>query len=426
MDKTKAFFEHLNLPKIAEEDMQWLDRPITIKELQDTIKTLPNSKSPGIDGIPCKFYKVFAEQPSPELLKTFTAAIEGNELPPSMTEVVISVILKKGKDPQECGSYRPFSLLCCNGKLLTKLLAIRVNHIIKSIIQVGFVKGCKSSDNFRRLLHVMWNAKDLPLSAAALSPDDILVLISHPQDTIPLLLDTVKKFSEISGYKVNWSKSEVMPLSKHCQKKDFQEWRFKWIHKNMKYLGILLNPELVNMIKDNFDPLLQKIQLLFKAWDKLLISLWGRVQVIKMMVAPKLIYPLSMLPLNIPISIFKSIDKMFSEFIWAEKRARMRLARLQATVHNGGLRLPNMQLYQEAFLTAQICLLRLESNNRPLWVQIEQELNKPFNAADYLSQSSQIDNPITLHTKTIWHKIHKKEKSSAFLTAPHLSGTTLY
>lgn len=171
MDKTKAFFEHLNLPKIAEEDMQWLDRPITIKELQDTIKTLPNSKSPGIDGIPCKFYKVFAEQPAPELLKTFTAAIEGNELPPSMTEVVISVILKKGKDPQECGSYRPFSLLCCNGKLLTKLLAIRVNHIIKSIIQVGFVKGCKSSDNLRRLLHVMWNAKDLPLSAAALSLD---------------------------------------------------------------------------------------------------------------------------------------------------------------------------------------------------------------------------------------------------------------
>ncbi len=65
---------------------------------------------------------------------------------------------------------------------------------------------------------------------------------------------------------------------------------------------------------------------------------------------------------------------------------------------------------------AQICSLRLESNDRPLWVQIEQELNKPFNAADYLSQSSQTDNPIILHTKTIWHKIHKREKSSAFLT----------
>lgn len=123
----------------------------------------------------------------------------------------------------------------------------------------------------------------------------------------------------------------------------------------MKYLGIALNPGLANMIKDNFEPLLQKIQLLFKGWDKHLISLWGRVQVIKMVVAPKLIYPLSMLPLNIPSEMFKSIDKMFSEFIWAGKRARMRLGRSQATAHKGGLKLPNMQFYQEAFLMTQIC-----------------------------------------------------------------------
>lgn len=106
---------------------------------------------------------------------------------------------------------------------------------------------------------------------------------------------------------------------------------------------------------------------------------------------------------------------MFSEFTWAGKRARMRLDRLQATAHKGGLKLPNMQFYQEAFLMTHICSLRLENNNRPLRVRIE-ELNKPFNAADYLSQSCQTDNPIMLHTKTIWHKTHKRQKSSAFLT----------
>lgn len=73
-----------------------------------------------------------------------------------------------------------------------------------------------------------------------------------------------------------------------------------------------------------------------------------------------------------------------------------------------------MRFYQEAFLMAQICSLRLKSNNRPWWVEIEQELKKPFNAADYLSRSSQIDNPIMLHTKSIWHKIRKRKKSSAF------------
>ncbi len=76
------------------------------------------------------------------------------------------------------------------------------------------------------------------------------------------------------------------------------------------YLGILLNPGLINMIKDHSDPLRQKIQLLFKSWDKILISLWGHVQVIKMIIAPRLSYPICMLPLNIPASILKSIVKM--------------------------------------------------------------------------------------------------------------------
>lgn len=157
-DKVNVFFEHLNLPELSDEDMQWLDRQITAEELMCAIKSLPNGKTPGVDGIPCEFYKVFAEQLSPELLKTFEAAIEVGELQPSMNEAVITLILKKGKDTQECRCYRPISLLCCDVKLLTKLLALRVKHIIKNIIhpdQVGFVKGRKSSDNLRRLLHIM-------------------------------------------------------------------------------------------------------------------------------------------------------------------------------------------------------------------------------------------------------------------------------
>ena len=463
---------------------------------------------------------MFAEQLSTELLKTFESAIKDGELPPSMTETVITLILKKGKDPQECGSYRPISLLCCDIKLLTKIVAIRVNRIIKLIIepdQVGFVKGRKSSDNLRRLLHMMWTAKDLSSSVAALSldaekafdrvswgyltyalkrfgfgcgfrgiisliynhpismvttnglrstpfpvsrgtkqgcplspllfiialeplaeairshndikglsmgstdqklllfADDLLVILSQPEESVPSLLDLVDRFSEISGYKVNWGKSEVMPLSRHCHKEDFQKWKFQWVDKNMKYLGIFLNPGLKNMIKDNFDPLLEKIKLLFKSWDKLLISLWGRVQIIKMVITPKLLYPISMLPLNIPVSIFKSIDKMFSEFIWAGKRARMKLCRLQATTRKGGLRLPNIKLYQEAFLVAQIVSLLSESMVRPTWVDIEEEINAPFRAADYLSQNTHLDNPIMKHTKTVWHSIHQREKSCPYL-----------
>lgn len=158
LDKAKKFFEHLNLPKLSEEDMRYLERPITLEEVNKTIQSLPSGKTPGIDGIPSEFYKRFAEDLGPEMLKTFSSAIDMGQLPPSMTESIITLILKKGKVPLECGSYRPISLLCCDEKLFTKVCAIRINNVITSIIhpdQVGFVKGTTSSDSLRRLLHLI-------------------------------------------------------------------------------------------------------------------------------------------------------------------------------------------------------------------------------------------------------------------------------
>ena len=179
MDINKAtFFEYLNLPKLSEENMMDLEHPITLEELNNTIKLLPNGKTPGIDGMPRKFYKKFAEELIPEFLKTFDAATDIGQIPPSMTESIITLILKKGKDPLECGRYWPISLLCCDGKLFTKLFTMRINNVIMTIIhpdQVGFVKGRTSSDS---LLHLICKAKDLdsPIAVLSLDAEKVIVL----------------------------------------------------------------------------------------------------------------------------------------------------------------------------------------------------------------------------------------------------------
>ena len=95
---------------------------------------------------------------------------------------------------------------------------------------------------------------------------------------MPLMLDLANSFSDISGHKKNWAKSEVMPLSKYCYRSHFKNWKFQWVPKNLKYLGILLNPGLENMIYGHLSPVLNEIQLLLKGRDKLQISLWGRTK----------------------------------------------------------------------------------------------------------------------------------------------------
>lgn len=91
-----------------------------MEELVNTINISPNGKTPGFDGIPNEFYKKITSKLGTEILKTFNLATESHRLPRSMKESLITLIPKKGKDPLECSSYRPISLLCGDAKYLQK------------------------------------------------------------------------------------------------------------------------------------------------------------------------------------------------------------------------------------------------------------------------------------------------------------------
>ena len=56
------FLENYNLPKLNEEGVESLNRPITISEIEAVIKKLLAHKSPGPDGFTGEFYKTFNEE----------------------------------------------------------------------------------------------------------------------------------------------------------------------------------------------------------------------------------------------------------------------------------------------------------------------------------------------------------------------------
>lgn len=57
-----ASLEHHKLPKLEQEEIENLKRPITRKEIEAVITNLLQHKSPGPDGFSGEFYQRFKEE----------------------------------------------------------------------------------------------------------------------------------------------------------------------------------------------------------------------------------------------------------------------------------------------------------------------------------------------------------------------------
>ena len=95
LEEMDKFLERYNLPRLNQEEIENMNRPITSTEIE---KKLPTSRSPGPDGFTGEFYQTFREELTPVLLKLFQKIAEEGRLPNSFCEATITLIPKPDKD----------------------------------------------------------------------------------------------------------------------------------------------------------------------------------------------------------------------------------------------------------------------------------------------------------------------------------------
>ena len=149
LEERNKFLGEYNLPKLNQEEIENLHRPVKSLEIKTVTKNLPTNKSPGQDGFTGEFYQNFREELTPIIPKLFQKIAEEGKLPNSFYEAIITLIPKPDKDATEKENYRPLSLMNIHIKIHSKILETESNNILKrSCIMTKWALSQECKDSF--------------------------------------------------------------------------------------------------------------------------------------------------------------------------------------------------------------------------------------------------------------------------------------
>jgi len=115
------------------DDLQCLEEPFSKQEIDAVIKEMPTNKAPGPDGFNGNFIKACWHIISADFYKLIEDFHQGNCQLESINASYITLIPKKDV-PINANDFRPISLLNCSIKIITKLLANRLQKVILNLV----------------------------------------------------------------------------------------------------------------------------------------------------------------------------------------------------------------------------------------------------------------------------------------------------
>jgi hypothetical protein len=118
LDEMDNFLDTYQVPKLNQNQINDQNSPISPKEIEAVINSLPTKKSPGPDGFSAESFQTIKEDLIPILLKLLHKVEKEGTLPNSFNEGTITLIPKPYKGLTNKKNFRPISLMNIDAKIL--------------------------------------------------------------------------------------------------------------------------------------------------------------------------------------------------------------------------------------------------------------------------------------------------------------------
>lgn len=193
--------------------------------------------------------------------------------------------------------------------LLFDLVADALNKVLSRTQTAGLISGLGLFPN---------NFKILNLHFA----DDTLLFLETKPTMIEHLKFLLLGFESLSGLKINFDKSALVPLniSQELANSLSSQLGCQLTSLPITYLGVPLHWKKLNT--SDWQPLISKIEKKLQSWKGSLLSLGGRVTLLNSVITAIPLYWLSIY--KMPVLIRNTIDKIRRKFVWSGSTSTLR------------------------------------------------------------------------------------------------------
>lgn len=195
------------------------------------------------------------------------------------------------------------------------------------------------------------NGNEIKISQYA---DDTTLILDGSLESLIASLHMLDNFQLLSGLKLNNKKTEALWIGANAGKEEklCPEKDLKWVKGKAKALGVWFstNPDLTAEL--NYNEKLTKIKNSLSCWECRRLTLYGKITVLKSLIASQLVYILS--PLTTNHRILKEINSLFYDFLWKGKGDKIKPEVMINDYAKGGLNMIDIESFNKRLKTTWV------------------------------------------------------------------------